>query len=145
MPTYDEFVADWASKYYIIRDQNASQEGGTTGAKGSDVLTIHGSFNSTLGNLEPIRMNLTNNEIYYDTTNVASGYKHATGTIGFCVLFPGAYVTPNLSSSTDLGGRPFLLLSVSDPAGTGIVKFSTLDTTTAAPTLTSIEYEVNLT
>ena len=89
-------------------------------------------------------MQKTNNELYFDTTQVPSSFRHQSGTIGFCALFPSASYN-NISSSSDLNDRVFLLLSVSEPSGSGIVKFSTLDTTSAAPTLTSIEFEVNMT
>lgn len=141
MPTHDEFVNNWSSSYYVTRanDPNA----GVSSSHGTTVLTVHGTFYEAFS-LQPIVLQVTNNEIYYDTTQVASSHRLGSGTIGFCMLMPGA-TNYSLNSSTDMGGRPFFLLDVSDPQGSGIVKFSTLDATSAAPTLSSIEFEVNMT
>lgn len=144
MPTYEAFVSDWSALYF-------HQEAGNSVAPisygvndyGTNVLCSYGASYSQASNY--LVVNQINNEFYYDTSIDIGSYKHRDGTPTFACFFPYAY-THNYTTNTDMEHKPFLLLSVSDMQGDGIVKLSTLDTTQsgAAPTLMSMEFEVNM-
>ena len=152
MPTYEEFVTDWAALYYVQWTSSSSYPvDPTSGNFGSNVLSAYGSGYSSSS---AIHVNLTgvNNEVYLDTTTQATSRKYNDGTPTFAMLITDVSAYSRLKQSGQsypadwMEHIPFMLLSVSDTDGDGIVKLSSLDTTlsSSAPTLMSIEFEVNM-
>lgn len=146
MPTYQNFVSDWGALYYFSDAEHSFSpiKTGQIQYYGTNLLCAYGhSVNDS--NADFLVVNKINNEFYYDTSHEIGSDKYRDGTPGFAAFFPYARVH-NYSQSANLDHKPFLLLSVSDVQGDGIVKLSTLDTTLSsdAPTLMSMEFEVNM-
>jgi hypothetical protein len=142
MPTYEQFISDWSALYFVTEGGNSSYPiDNSFQDRGTNVLCAYGS---SLGD-NSIVVKTINNEFYYDTATTIASDKLTDGTPGFACFFPYA-PTHNYVQTTNMEHKPFLLLSVSDTSGSGIVKLSTLDTTLsgAAPTLMSMEFEVNM-
>ena len=150
MPTYEQFVADWTALYFVhsLTSGHVPVDA-TSGDYGSNVISAYGS---TANESSFVSLNNVNNEVYLDTTTPPNSRKLRDGTPGFAMLIFDTMIhsrllTDNSSYPADwMEHQPFLLLSVSDTEGDGIVKLSTMDTTISsnAPTLMSIEFEVNM-
>lgn len=148
IPTNENFVSYWDSKYKF--DKVTSDIQGGIVPVGSNILCSYGStvINDLGGpDTTDVKIKRVNNEFYMDTHVVPHSTKHADGTPGFAVLFPhSAHVVTNLDGNDGIDNQAFMILSVSDMHGDGIVKISSMDTTlsTEAPTLMSVEFEVNM-
>ena len=147
MPTYEQFVADWTALYEV--HSLTSGHNPVDNLSGSNVISAYGS---TANESSFVSLNNVNNEVYLDTTTPPNSRKLRDGTPGFAMLILDTMVHTRLRTYSSgypanwMEHQPFLLLSVSDTEGDGIVKLSTMDTTISsnAPTLMSIEFEVNL-
>jgi hypothetical protein len=135
IPTFEQFVSDWDALYKFARPSSSSSG---ISSPGSAVLLSYGSASS---NGTDINIQRTNNEFYMDQGQIPYSIKIKNGNPGFAVLFPySAYNTTNFGPDNS----PYMILSVSDTSGSGIVKLSTMDLTVGTPTLHSIEFEVNM-
>ena len=134
MPTYEQFVSDWDALYKFER---VTVTNGGIASPGSAALL---SYGSTASNTDII-IQRTNNEFYMDQGQIPYSVKIKNGNPGFAVLFPYSAI-----NTTNFGPdfSPYMILSVSDTSGSGIVKLSTMDLTAGTPTLHSIEFEVNM-
>ena len=149
MPTYEEFVADWSALYFVKKSSGGAPiDTGSTGDYGTNVLAAYGN---TYGSDPYVNLNTINNEFYLDTTVPPDSLKLKSATPTFAMLMPttSSYLySYNGTVYTDgwMETKPFMLMSVSDLDGNGIVKLSTTDMTQSsdAPTLMSLEFEVNM-
>lgn len=148
MPTYEQFVADWTALYFVHSYSNSSPIDPGVEHLGNNVISAYGTtYSASFVSLKNV-----NNEVYLDTTVPATSRKYNDGTPGFAMLMLDPTTHTRIKSSNSsytadwMEHQPFMLLSVSDLDGNGIVKLSTLDTTISsnAPTLMSIEFEVNM-
>lgn len=144
MPTYEQFVSDWSALYFVAESGSQTYPiDDSFNDRGTNVLCAYGASYSN--STRSIVVKTINNEFYYDTATTIASDKLTDGTPGFACFFPYAF-THNYAQVTNMEHKPFLLLSVSDTSGSGIVKLSTLDTSLSndAPTLMSMEFEVNM-
>lgn len=149
MPTHEEFVSDWDALYKVY--SSSSLPINIAATTGNNVVAAYGT--SANDPTESVYINKINNEFYLNSniTPRSTKLRDDTPTFAMLALDTAAYsnrIKSSISSYATgyMNYVPFMLLSVSDLDGNGIVKLSTTDMTqsSAAPTLMSLEFEVNI-
>ena len=149
MPTHEEFVSDWTALYKVHSGGDPVHT--SSSSRGNNVVAAYGTTANS--QTQSVYINKINNEFYLNSNITPSSRKFSddTPTFAMLVLDTAAYGNRIISSSASyatghMNYVPFMLMSVSDLDGNGIVKLSTTDMTqsSSAPTLMSLEFEVNM-
>jgi hypothetical protein len=142
MPTEELFRIEYAVKYRWSTYGNTEIP---INSPGTNVLLSYGAtYYSTQG--QAIKMLKDGNKFYYDSSVFIDAHKHKEGIPSFGLFVPNSKLFQRNNRSFDIDNDPWMLVSVSDTSGDGIVKLFTTDLTLSEtePTLVSFDFEIGM-